>query len=280
MDKTDKDYIEYLINKDTHGNLKDSYVDLNECSSGHIEYKDEPNHTLDMMLKAEPDICIHRLGGTPKRLIGMEMDGTLTEKRKYKLTDETIQHKGRMLHRIQATMDFGNIRKGDKGGFVESYDNLESHPSSSAWVHNFAMLYDKARVKDGAHVLKNSQAYGNALIEGFSVINGQVKIYGDVRVYNSSLCGDFSVCGDMSLECEGINIEDGNRFSNKEKLDAYIDEIEREDSITYFNGLKLELLKDGKIEITGINGKGVSLNWKHHAWIPPRNNVEAIKICP
>ena len=40
--------------------------------------------------------------------------------KKYKLTDETIKHKGRVLRRIGALKDFADVKKGDKGGYVES----------------------------------------------------------------------------------------------------------------------------------------------------------------
>ena len=44
--------------------------------------------------------------------------------KKYRLTDETINVDGRILHRIEALKDFGNVKKGDKGGFVEKEENL------------------------------------------------------------------------------------------------------------------------------------------------------------
>lgn len=53
-------------------------------------------------------------------------------KKKYKLTDETIEFEGRTLYRIEALKDFYTgynnyyikIEKGDKGGFVQSEENL------------------------------------------------------------------------------------------------------------------------------------------------------------
>ena len=46
-----------------------------------------------------------------------------TEK-KYKLTDEYITIGDKKLYRIEALKYFAYIKKGDKGGFVESEDNL------------------------------------------------------------------------------------------------------------------------------------------------------------
>ena len=45
-------------------------------------------------------------------------------KKKYKLTKKTIEICGKKLFRIQAIRDFGNISKGDLGGFIEKEDNL------------------------------------------------------------------------------------------------------------------------------------------------------------
>lgn len=41
-------------------------------------------------------------------------------KKKYKLTDETITYEGRVLRRIEALKDLSDVKKGDKGGFIES----------------------------------------------------------------------------------------------------------------------------------------------------------------
>lgn len=44
--------------------------------------------------------------------------------KKYKLTNETIVHFGFTLYRIEALMDFSDVKAGDKGGFVQSENNL------------------------------------------------------------------------------------------------------------------------------------------------------------
>ena len=49
-----------------------------------------------------------------------------TEK-KYKLTDECITIYNKTLYRIEAIKDFGSVKKGSKGGFVESEANLSQH---------------------------------------------------------------------------------------------------------------------------------------------------------
>jgi len=59
-------------------------------------------------------------------------------KYKYKLTDETIEADGCSLHRIEALRDFGEVKAGDLGGFIESESNL-SH-TGNAWVYGDTKL--------------------------------------------------------------------------------------------------------------------------------------------
>ena len=78
-----------------------------------------------------------------------------TEK-KYKLTDEYITIDDRKLYRIEALKDFGWVRKGDKGGFVESEDNLSQG--------GYCWIFDDARVFGNAEVFGNASVYGDAEI--------------------------------------------------------------------------------------------------------------------
>ena len=52
--------------------------------------------------------------------------------KKYELTDETIDVSGTTLHRIKALKDFGNVKKGELGGYVESEHNLSQE--GNCWV--------------------------------------------------------------------------------------------------------------------------------------------------
>lgn len=44
--------------------------------------------------------------------------------KKYELTEETLAVDGHVLHRIKALRDFGEVKKGDLGGFIEKESNL------------------------------------------------------------------------------------------------------------------------------------------------------------
>ena len=77
--------------------------------------------------------------------------------KKYKLLEnDTITVNGRTLYRIEALRDFADVEKGDKGGYVESEDNL-SHVGN-CWVSGDAWVYGSAEV------CGNAVVYGNARI--------------------------------------------------------------------------------------------------------------------
>ena len=62
--------------------------------------------------------------------------------KKYELTGEVKVKFGVTFKRIRALIDFGNVKKGELGGFIEKEENL-SH-ENNAWV------YDDAEVSGNA----------------------------------------------------------------------------------------------------------------------------------
>ena len=124
--------------------------------------------------------------------------------KKYKLTDETINLNGATLYRIEALKDFGEIKKGDKGGFIESENNLAHE--GDAWVSDNAHVYGDACVFDNARV------YNNAFVSGYAQVYGNARVYGNAWLYdNTRVCGyawvadnarvygDANVCDDSSI---------------------------------------------------------------------------------
>ena len=116
--------------------------------------------------------------------------------KKYELTDETKVFKGVELHRIKALESFGNVKKGELGGWIESEKNLSQ--CGDAWVGGHATVYDNARVddnatvRDSATVFDNSEVYGdatvceNATVYGDAEVGGDAWVSGDARVYENA----------------------------------------------------------------------------------------------
>ena len=89
---------------------------------------------------------------------------------KYKLIkNDFIEVSNTKLYRIKALKDFGIVKKGDLGGYIQSEENL-SH-DGNAWVS------ENARVSENACVYENAHVYGNACVSGDAWIKyGSLKI--------------------------------------------------------------------------------------------------------
>ena len=130
--------------------------------------------------------------------------------KKYKLTEETIKVDGRILYRIEALKYFGDVIVGEKGGFIESEDNLSQ--SGNCWIYNNAKVYDDAKVFDDASVGGNAIVCDNAKICGYAKVYGHAIVYGhatvcdDAQVYDNAsvddgalVCGNAKVCGNAEI---------------------------------------------------------------------------------
>ena len=84
--------------------------------------------------------------------------------KKYELTGEVKVKFGVTFKRIRALIDFGNVKKGELGGFIEKEENL-SH-ENNAWVYDDAEVSGNARVYDDAWVSGNARVSGNAEVSG------------------------------------------------------------------------------------------------------------------
>ena len=110
--------------------------------------------------------------------------------KKYKLTNETIVHLGFTLYRIEALMDFSDVETGDKGGFVQSENNLSQ--LGNAWVYGNAKVCGKAEVRGDANVCGNAEVYDNAKVCDYVKVRGDADVYGkaevrgDAKVYKNS----------------------------------------------------------------------------------------------
>ncbi len=100
---------------------------------------------------------------------------------KYKLTDEVKQVGGVKLYRIEATADFSDVKKGDKGGWIEKEYNLSQE--GNAWVYGNARVSGNAWVFGDAEVSGDARVFGDARVYGNAQVYGNAWVYGNARVY-------------------------------------------------------------------------------------------------
>ena len=106
---------------------------------------------------------------------------------KFKLTNETkvlfgktLSFSSITLFRIEATASFGNVEKGEKGGWIEKEDNLSQY--GNAWVYGNARVSGDARVSGNAEVSGSAEVSGNAWVYGNAWVSGDARVYGDAKL--------------------------------------------------------------------------------------------------
>ena len=104
---------------------------------------------------------------------------------KYELTEETIIHDGRTLHRIKRLSD------GKLGGFIEKESNLSQE--GNCFISDDAKVYGSAEIYGDAQVFGNASVHAFARVFDKASVGDNVDIYGGVEVYdNAKISGD---CG-------------------------------------------------------------------------------------
>jgi len=91
---------------------------------------------------------------------------------KYKITDEIRKIGATILYRIEALKNFGNVKAGDKGGWIEKEGNLSQ--VDDCWVYGPTWVYGTAWV------------YGDAMVSGDAMVGDNARICGDAVVSDNA----------------------------------------------------------------------------------------------
>lgn len=117
-------------------------------------------------------------------------------RKKFTLSDETIDFNGHTLHRIKAKKSFGDVKYGDKGGWLEKEDNLSHH--GNCWVFGNGKVYGDAFVYEDAKVHGSACVYDSASLSEYSVVRGLSTVCGSAAVDGHAVISD---CSCLSGNC-------------------------------------------------------------------------------
>lgn len=108
--------------------------------------------------------------------------------KKYEFTGKTANVGKHILHRIRALRDFGDVKAGDLGGFIESEGNL-SH-DGECWV------YHNGKVSGNGVVCDNGVVFGHGMVRDHGRVcdHGAVFEHGVVRGHGE-VCDHGTVFG-------------------------------------------------------------------------------------
>ena len=114
----------------------------------------------------------------------------------------TKKHFGITLYQIEALKDFGNVKKGDKGGFIEKEENLSQE--GTAWVTDHALVTGHAKVTDHAWVTGHGKVTGHGRVTGHALVTGNVLVTGNLKLKS----GYFYHFKNKSEKIEKVEIDD------------------------------------------------------------------------
>lgn len=140
------------------------------------------------------------------------------ETKKYKIRkDLSYTFDGHKLYRVEALKDFGNVKKGSVGGFIEKEDNLSQE--GNCWIFLDAKVYGNAKVFGNAiingfaQVCDNAMVYGNAQVNRYSKIKNNARVYGNARIWGNSIVKDNAQVYNNSLLLENEQVCDNANLS-------------------------------------------------------------------
>lgn len=137
------------------------------------------------------------------QIINNKQHSTMQQEKKYQLTDETQNYLGKTLYRIQALKDFGDVKAGDKGGWVESERNLSQ--DGNCWIYDDSIAFGNSHVIGDAKILNDSEIFefacvaGNAVIDRNSTICGESFIK-DAKVLNMFISNYTQILDDVEIK--------------------------------------------------------------------------------
>ena len=146
------------------------------------------------------------------------------------LSDDYKKIGSRTLYRIRAQKSFVNkatnnpVEKGELGGYIEGYENLDCNSFSTAWVFPNCHVYDVGYVGDDAAIMngvllsgnsvvrQNASVYGKCIIDAYSVLSGDSKVVGEsgldtggIKCLHSLVAGDAILYGEILIRYTNVS---------------------------------------------------------------------------
>ena len=138
--------------------------------------------------------------------------------KKFELTTESITNAlGKKLFRSKALVEFGDVKAGELGGYVEKEENVSQ--DGNAWVFGNAKVSGNAKVCDNAKVCGDAKVSGNAWVCDNAKVSGNAKVSVNAWVFgNAKVSGDAKVCGDAKVSgdawvCDNAEVYDNAKVS-------------------------------------------------------------------
>lgn len=130
------------------------------------------------------------------------------ETKKYGFTGETMEYNGIILHRIQALVDFFEVKAGDLGGWIEKEENLSQE--GECWVYDESKAIGDTKISGIVFVSDNSviidsEISGHAIVVESKVTSNSI-VTGGTMLSGSKISGESQLDCNIIKECELENV--------------------------------------------------------------------------
>ena len=138
--------------------------------------------------------------------------------KKYELIKETETcYKRRIMYRIRALKDFSDIKAGDVGGWVCSYNNLSQE--GDCWIYDNAKCLDDAKMFDDAKMYDNSMMRGNAMMFNNSKMYDRATMFDNSKMYDRAEMFGRAIMYDNSAIYDNAKMFDNAEMFGRATLD-------------------------------------------------------------
>ena len=178
-----KENIKKLVNE-LSSELMDS-VDGTLNDKFEIQFNEEKNK-IECIVKYQKNKALS------EKTIGTTIDYNSVVGDKYELLQDDFifpyGEDGPKLYRIRALKDFGDVNKGDLGGYVEGEHNLSNY--GDCWIYDNSCVFegsfidDSAKVKEDSLISSAAVLVGNSIVKGGSMVRSQAYIGDNVVIDN------------------------------------------------------------------------------------------------
>lgn len=141
---------------------------------------------------------------------------------KFELTKESRVVLGHRLYRIKALVDFGDVKAGDLGGFVQSEKNLHSsieEDKCDAWVYDNACLFEGAVAFGNTKIKDDAMVFGQAIVTN-STIDKMAWVHGNASVINGIVTGNADISGHVEV-CKNGRVDSETKLLGNERIAGY-----------------------------------------------------------
>ena len=152
--------------------------------------------------------------------------------KKYKiLEDDRKQIFDVEVYRIEALEDFGDVKKGDKGGYVQCEKNL-SHVGD-CWIYDNAEFYNDAVVMENARIRDNATVRCDAIVRGYAtvcddariihnaIIEGRAVVSQKATVAGSATISEFAIVTNDSIVSHKAQVKGDTYVRGNSEVKGY-----------------------------------------------------------